>query len=313
MENHRNASIFCRIAACFQAALRQTKNCIGGFRLMPHKRLGMEMAMKNRRFSKVFKVLLAGMLMIITSVSACRVEASAYMEEPLICGDVDGDWIVSSQDALTVLKIVVNLQKPDAERFSAADVDDDGSITSADALLILKNVVGLETIFPAQLSHPEMLFGFSDQELELYYGASYYRNYNKNIPASYMISKEIRVDKQGTLQCAGYATALAFRYYGEDVTGQQIYDEIVDKEMDGTVAPDVLASFIDERGGYRGTLYMGTIEHLKSAVSTGSPTGTWYLRKQESIQTMWKRPSGTPEGSMTGTMPGVMAAAMITG
>ena len=236
---------------------------------MPHKRLGMEMAMKNRRFSKVFKVLLAGMLMIITSVSACRVEASAYMEEPLICGDVDGDWIVSSQDALTVLKIVVNLQKPDAERFSAADVDDDGSITSADALLILKNVVGLEAVFPAQLSHPEMLFGFSDQELELYYGASYYRNYNKNIPASYMISKEIRVDKQGTLQCAGYATALAFRYYGEDVTGQQIYDEIVDKEMDGTVAPDVLASFIDERGGYRGTLYMGTIEHLKSAVSTG--------------------------------------------
>lgn len=56
-----------------------------------------------------------------------------------VWGDIDGDMMVTSADALEVLRMSVGLRSIDFK----GDVDDDGHITSADALLILRRSVGL--------------------------------------------------------------------------------------------------------------------------------------------------------------------------
>ena len=58
--------------------------------------------------------------------------------------------VVTSEDALAVLKFVVKLAEPDERQALAADVNGDQSITSEDALLILKKVVKLLEFFPVE-------------------------------------------------------------------------------------------------------------------------------------------------------------------
>lgn len=61
----------------------------------------------------------------------------------LLLGDVDGDGVVTAQDAARILRHVVGLEVlPDAYLLQA-DTDGDGSITAADAAKILQYVVGL--------------------------------------------------------------------------------------------------------------------------------------------------------------------------
>lgn len=152
------------------------------------------------------------------------------------------------------------------------DVNEDGEVAAEDALCILQRVVKLIRKFPAELTmEPEQVFGYSEEELDWVYGGKYYENTMKKISETSMIWKPVRIDRQGAVQCSGYATALVFRYLGEDVTGKEIYDEIPYKFDDGTVAPEMLAEYIDEKENYRAQLYMGTIEDLKEAVAKGVP------------------------------------------
>lgn len=62
--------------------------------------------------------------------------------EPLL-GDVDGDGVVTAQDAAWILRHVVGLEVLPDSCLLQADVDGDGLITAADAAKILQYVVGL--------------------------------------------------------------------------------------------------------------------------------------------------------------------------
>lgn len=63
-------------------------------------------------------------------------------------GDIDGNGVIDTNDALDVLKLVVGLAKTDDAglNFNMADIDKNSKIDTNDALAILKHVVGLEKI-----------------------------------------------------------------------------------------------------------------------------------------------------------------------
>ena len=58
-------------------------------------------------------------------------------------GDLDGNGLINSRDALLVLQYCVHLIKLDAQQIEAADADQNDKINSGDALTILKVAVGL--------------------------------------------------------------------------------------------------------------------------------------------------------------------------
>ncbi len=84
--------------------------------------------MKTKRF-----VALA--LAVILALSLTTVAFAAYK------GDINGDDLINSSDALAVLRYSVGLDKEINEK--AADMDADGLINSSDALAILKVSVGI--------------------------------------------------------------------------------------------------------------------------------------------------------------------------
>ena len=58
--------------------------------------------------------------------------------EPEVCGDVNGDGVVTAADALIALEIAAGRRLFDP----AADVSGDGVVTSLDAMMILQAAVG---------------------------------------------------------------------------------------------------------------------------------------------------------------------------
>ena len=85
--------------------------------------------MKTKRFSALA-------LAVILALSLTTVAFAAYK------GDINGDDLVNSSDALAVLRYSVGLDKEINEK--AADMDADGNINSSDALAILKVSVGID-------------------------------------------------------------------------------------------------------------------------------------------------------------------------
>ncbi len=86
------------------------------------------MKMKTKR-------IMALALAVILALSLTTVAFAAYK------GDINGDDLVNSSDALAVLRYSVGLDKEINEK--AADMDADGNINSSDALAILKVSVGI--------------------------------------------------------------------------------------------------------------------------------------------------------------------------
>ncbi len=66
---------------------------------------------------------------------------------PALIGDIDADGMITSVDALIILRISVSLETINSEQFVYADVDNDGTITSADALEVLRYSVQLPCIY----------------------------------------------------------------------------------------------------------------------------------------------------------------------
>ncbi len=60
-----------------------------------------------------------------------------------VCGDVNGDGVVTAADAVIALEIAVGIRPNDL----AADLDGDGQVTSLDALMILKAAAGQINIY----------------------------------------------------------------------------------------------------------------------------------------------------------------------
>lgn len=63
--------------------------------------------------------------------------------ESEVCGDVNGDGVVTAADAVIALEIAAGSRPFDA----AADVDGDGVVTSLDAMMILQAAAGLIEIY----------------------------------------------------------------------------------------------------------------------------------------------------------------------
>lgn len=62
---------------------------------------------------------------------------------PAAYGDMDGDGVITSGDALNVLRASVDLSHLTPEQFRLADIDGDGTLTSSDALSVLRSSAGL--------------------------------------------------------------------------------------------------------------------------------------------------------------------------
>ncbi len=59
-------------------------------------------------------------------------------------GDANGDWVVDSADATTILRYVAKIESLSGNLIFAADVNDDLIVDSADATMVLRIVAGLE-------------------------------------------------------------------------------------------------------------------------------------------------------------------------
>ncbi len=70
--------------------------------------------------------------------------------DPIKFGDPSGDGQVNIEDAILVLKSVVNLAKLSDRQKFAGDVNGDGKVDVNDAILILRHVVNLITEFPVE-------------------------------------------------------------------------------------------------------------------------------------------------------------------
>jgi len=70
------------------------------------------------------------------------------LSEPGISGDVNGDDLVNSTDALIVLSCDVGINVSQFCPMNCGDVNDDGFINSTDALIILSYDVGMSVPFP---------------------------------------------------------------------------------------------------------------------------------------------------------------------
>lgn len=89
-------------------------------------------------------------------------------------------------------------------------------------------------------------------------------------PKQYMITSENYIDYQLHYECSGYASAYVLRSLGEEADGLEVYNDISNKNYDGTVPPETLVEFLAEKG-YSVKLCSGTMMQLKHEISKGTP------------------------------------------
>lgn len=93
----------------------------------------------------------------------------------------------------------------------------------------------------------------------------------QNIPTEYMISKENTMEIQSGLKCSGFAAAYILRHFDQDISGNKAYDEIADKNKDGTVSPYALKDYLNSKGLKSSVLGCSSIDDIKAKVSQGNP------------------------------------------
>ena len=89
---------------------------------------------------KTFKIIHNGTNQGITKYLSNHQEYDGLITN---AGDIDGDDMITSSDALRVLRASVGLEKLTSDQTSRADMDSDNAITSADALIILRMSINL--------------------------------------------------------------------------------------------------------------------------------------------------------------------------
>lgn len=87
-----------------------------------------------------------GIYVVGTSTSYTKVASFSYYA-PYVLGDANGDKLVTTLDAVAILKHVVgNEIISDASLLKGADANEDGNVTTLDAVTILKYIVGNGTL-----------------------------------------------------------------------------------------------------------------------------------------------------------------------
>ena len=102
----------------------------------------------KKRFQKLAAALTAA-VMAVSLIPASSICASAVGTIP---GDVDGDNMVNSSDALLIIRCSVGLAHFTDEQFEIADVNSDLIIDSSDALLVLQKSIGVGALAVTELS-----------------------------------------------------------------------------------------------------------------------------------------------------------------
>lgn len=87
-----------------------------------------------------------GIYVVGTNTSYTKVASFSYYA-PYVLGDANGDKLVTTLDAVAILKHVVgNEIISDASLLKGADANEDGNVTTLDAVTILKYIVGNGTL-----------------------------------------------------------------------------------------------------------------------------------------------------------------------
>lgn len=92
-----------------------------------------------------------------------------------------------------------------------------------------------------------------------------------SLPPSHMPELTLEFDQQGYNQCAGYAAAFIRRYYGQEVYGSDVYDQIsYNLPVDIGVPPHKLLRHFRQHN-LNATARLGELEHLKHYASRDIP------------------------------------------
>lgn len=111
--------------------------------------------------------------------------ANAVIDTSINYGDVDGNGKISTEDAITVLRVAAGLETiEDPEAFKRADINSDGYITVYDARQIFRSGVGLANLQPSGA-----FAGFE--------GDQYFQTEDQAIAVFNTILNKVKTDKPG--------------------------------------------------------------------------------------------------------------------
>ena len=88
---------------------------------------------------------------------------------------------------------------------------------------------------------------------------------------TFVIEPMPRAESQAHNECGAMSSAFVLRFYGQDAKGLEIYEQIEEKNPDGTINPKPLKNFWDKKGGFEMNVFKGDVEALKNAVSHNIP------------------------------------------
>lgn len=94
------------------------------------------------------KKIIAVLLIIFILSTIIPVSADEYLPPPILLGDIDGDYTITTNDALLILRYVltgVNSSPHPGFPDGQADINYDGIIDTLDALMLLRIAMGLTT------------------------------------------------------------------------------------------------------------------------------------------------------------------------
>lgn len=130
------------------------------------------------------------LLTLVLTLCLCTAPLFAFADT--VCGDVDGDGILSSSDARIILRMSVGLEDITEELFSVADINSDGVISSEDARLSLRLSIGIydagtSAAFNDNNSHEHTQNNFNIYEIDgiTYIDGIIIANKSYSLPESY--------------------------------------------------------------------------------------------------------------------------------
>ncbi len=91
-----------------------------------------------------------------------------------------------------------------------------------------------------------------------------------DFPENYLIKTPNSFEQQGTNQCGGFTSAFVMRHFGQDCSGEDVYNQLDYKLSSGYVLPQAILDYFTDHQ-YQITLYQSDLSQLKTRVARGNP------------------------------------------
>lgn len=91
-----------------------------------------------------------------------------------------------------------------------------------------------------------------------------------DFPQNYLIQTRNAFEQQGSNQCGGFSSAYVMRHFGEDCSGDDVYDQLDYKLSSGYVLPQAILDHFSSKQ-YQITLYQSNLAQLKTRIAQGDP------------------------------------------